>query len=310
MSSVLLIHNPVAARTSVAVLESIRCVFSSAGWQVAVADTQRAGDAEELARKGVAAGVDVVAVYGGDGTTIQAVGGMVGGGTALGLLPGGTGNVLAGNLRLPRNPVRAARVIVAGTPQPIDLGRLTCGDSVRYFSVGCGAGFDAEIMTGTTEVAKRRFGVAAYVAKTLEVLGNLKAVPHRITIDGHTREVEATSVLVVNCGEIIPPILRLKKDISLRDGLLDVILFSPTGYMESVGVLWQMVSGRANGQGRIQYAKGRVVLVETDQPRPVEMDGEDAGKTPFTAEVIPDGIEVYLPRGDFRRHRCSKNWNA
>jgi diacylglycerol kinase (ATP) len=296
MPSVLLIHNPVAARTSVAALDSIRGVFSSAGWRLAVADTRRAGDAEELARKGVAAGVDVIAVYGGDGTTIQAVGGMIGSGTALGLLPGGTGNLLAGNLRLPRNPVKAAKVIVDGTPQPIDLGRLSCGKSMRYFSVGCGAGFDAEIMTGTTEAAKRRYGMAAYVAKTLEVLGKLEGVRHRITIDGHTREVVATSVLVVNCGEIIPPILKLKKDISLRDGLFDVILFSPTGYMESLGVFWQMVSGRISRDGRIQYAQGRVVEVVTDRPVPVEMDGEAAGLTPFTAEVIPNGINVCQPR--------------
>lgn len=297
MPTVLLIHNPAAARTSVALLESITGVFSSAGWEVTVADSPRAGDAEELARKGVEVGVDVVAVYGGDGTTIQVVKGMIGSGTALGLLPGGTGNLLAGNLRLPRDPVSAARVIVTGAPKPIDLGRLTCGGSVRYFSVGCGAGFDAEIMTGTTEHAKRRFGMAAYVAKTLEVLGRLEAVRHHITIDGDTREVDATSVLVVNCGEIIPPILKLKKDISLRDGLLDVVLFSPTGYMESIGVFWQMVSGRTNGDGRIQYAQGRVIQVETDRPQPVEMDGEEAGYTPFTAEVIPDGIDVYLPRG-------------
>jgi YegS/Rv2252/BmrU family lipid kinase len=296
MQSVLLIHNPVAARTSVAVLESIKSVFSSAGWQVTVVDTRHVGDAEGLARKGVEAGVDVVAVYGGDGTTIQAVGGMLGTGTALGLLPGGTGNLLAGNLRLPRSPVRCAEIIVSGKPSPIDLGRLSCEGSVRHFSVGCGAGFDAEIMTGTTEAAKRRFGMAAYVAKTLEVLGNLEAVRHRITIDGRTREVDATSVLVVNCGEIIPPILKLKKDISLTDGLLDVILFSPTGYVESIGVFWQMVSGRTNGQGRIQYAQGKIVEVETDRPQPVEMDGEGAGRTPFTAEVIPNGIEVYLPR--------------
>jgi diacylglycerol kinase family enzyme len=186
---------------------------------------------------------------------------------------------------------------VEGEPCAIDLGRLTCSNSVRYFSVGCGAGFDAEIMTGTTEAAKRRFGMAAYVAKTLEVLGKLEPVLHRITIDGKLLEVEATSVLVVNCGEIIPPFLRLKKDISLRDGLLDVILFSPTGYLESVGAFFQMVSGRANDKARIQYAQGRTVRVETERPQPVEMDGDGAGVTPFTAEVIPNGIDVLLPRG-------------
>ena len=296
MKSVLLIYNPVAARTSISVLESIKRVFSSAGWQVTVADTRHVGDAEDLARNGVAEGADVVAVYGGDGTTIQAVGGMMGTGTPLGLLPGGTGNLLAGNLRLPRSPVKCAEVIVKGKPHPIDLGRLSIGGKERYFSVGCGAGFDAEIMTGTTEAAKKRFGMAAYVAKTLEVLGNLETVPHRITIDGDTRELDATCVLVVNCGEIIPPILKLKKDISLRDGLLDVVVLSPTGYMESLGVVWQMLSGRANGQGQLQYAQGKVVEVETDRPQPVEMDGEGAGRTPFTAEAIPNGIEVYLPR--------------
>lgn len=296
MKSVLLVYNPVAARTTMPALASIRRVFANAGWQVIDAETRRVGDAEDLARQGVDSGVDVVAVYGGDGTTIQAVGGIIGTGTALGLLPGGTGNLLAGNLRLPRNPVKCAEIIVSGEPKPIDLGRLSCGGSVRYFSVGCGAGFDAEIMTGTTEAAKRRFGMAAYVAKTLAVLGNLQVVRHRITIDGHSREVDATSVLVVNCGEIIPPILKLKKDISLRDGQLDVILFNPTGYIESMEVFWQMVSGRSNGQGRLQYAKGKVIEVETDRPQPVEMDGEEAGKTPFTAEVIPNGIEVYLPR--------------
>jgi YegS/Rv2252/BmrU family lipid kinase len=296
MKSVLLIHNPVAARTSISALESIKRVFANADWRVVDAETRRVGDAADLARKGVDAGVDVVAVYGGDGTTIQAVGGMMGTGTALGLLPGGTGNLLAGNLRLPRNPVKCAEIIVTGEPSPIDLGKLSCGGAVRHFSVGCGAGFDAEIMIGTTGMAKRRFGMAAYVAKTLEVLGKLQVVKHRITIDGNTREVDATSVLVVNCGEIIPPVLKLKKGISLTDGLLDVVLFNPTGYMESVGVFWQMVSGRANGQGRLQYAKGKVIEVETDRPQPVEMDGEGAGQTPFTAEVIPNGIEVYLPR--------------
>jgi YegS/Rv2252/BmrU family lipid kinase len=296
MKSVLLIYNPIAARTRGSVFESVRDVFTNAGWDIRTANTEHDADARQLAQQGVEAGVDVVAVYGGDGTTIMAVEGMIGSGTALGLLPGGTGNLLAGNLRLPRNPVRAAEAIVNGVPSPIDLGRLTSGDFVRHFSVGCGAGFDAEIMTGTTGAAKRRYGVAAYVAKTLEVLGNLEVVNHRITIDGNTREVEATSVLVVNCGEIIPPILKLKKDISLRDGLLDVILFNPTGYLESIEVFWQMVSGRTNGQGRLQYAQGRVVEVETDRPQPVEMDGEGAGQTPFKAEVIPNGIEVYLPR--------------
>ena len=294
MPSALLIHNPVAARVSAAVLQSIVEIFSDAGWGVVTADTLRPGDAEDLARKGAASGVDVVAVYGGDGTTIQAVAGMMGTGAALGLIPGGTGNLLANNLRLPRNPIKAARVILQGSARPVDLGRLTCNGAVRHFAVACGAGIDAEIMTAS-EDAKRRWGMAAYVAKTLGVVGHIRSVPHRITVDGQTLEVDAASVLVANCGEVIPPVLRLKQGILPDDGLLDVVVLRANGLMESVGVVWQMVSGRPNGTDRVQYAQGRVVRVETDEPRLVEMDGEAAGVTRFTAEVIPGGVRVILP---------------
>ncbi len=295
MPRVMLIHNPVAARTTPATLDSVLNVFSSAGWQVTPAETTRPEDSQEFARQGVKDGFDVIAVYGGDGTTIQAISGTIGSETPFGLIPGGTGNLLAGNLRLPRNPAAAARVIVEGKPRPVDLGRLTCGGKVKYFSVGCGTGFDAEIMTETSEEAKRRFRMFAYVAKTIEVLGRLEPKPHRVTIDGHTREVDLTSIVVANCGEIIPPILRWRAGISLDDGLFDIVLISASNYLECIEVLLQMLSGNSNGRGRIEFATGRRIEVETDEPRPVELDGDGAGVTPFVAEVVPGGIEVLMP---------------
>ena len=111
--------------------------------------------------------VDVVAVFGGDGTTMQAAAALVGTDVALGVIPGGTGNLLAGNLRIPASPARAARALVTARPRPFDLGRMERPGGAQYFAVACGAGYDARVMAGTLSEHKRRWGMAAYVATTL-----------------------------------------------------------------------------------------------------------------------------------------------
>ena len=116
------------------------------------------GDARRLAAEGVAQGVDVVAVFGGDGTTMQAAAALVGTDVALGVIPGGTGNLLAGNLRIPSAPARAARRWSAARPRPFDLGRMERADGAHYFAVACGAGYDARVMAGTLSRAQAALG--------------------------------------------------------------------------------------------------------------------------------------------------------
>ena len=101
---------------------------------------------------------------------MQAAASLVGSGTALGVIPGGTGNLLAGNLRMPSHPVRAARALLEGHGTPLDLGRMERADGVHYFAVACGAGYDARVMAETTTQDKQRWRFAAYVATTLRLL--------------------------------------------------------------------------------------------------------------------------------------------
>ncbi|UCG86541.1 MAG: diacylglycerol kinase family lipid kinase [Gemmatimonadota bacterium] len=294
VAQALLIHNPSAARTRRRTVDSICSVFKSAGWTVEAPGTRHADDAANIADQGVTAGVDVIAVYGGDGT-IHSVAGRVGASVPLGLIPGGTGNLLAGNLRLPRSPARAAKVIVSGKPRNIDLGRLTCDGGVNHFTVACGAGFDAELMAGTSGPSKRRLKMGAYIVTAWQLLGRHRTVPYQITVDGEQYELEAASVLVANCGEIIPPYLRLREGISPYDGVLDVVALDANGVWESVQVVWQLLARRAGDDCRIRHIPGRTVRVETEELQPVQLDGESAGTTPFTAEVTPGGISVILP---------------
>jgi YegS/Rv2252/BmrU family lipid kinase len=298
MARALLITNPAAARTDPKVIREVCRVLERRGIRVEVVGINMPGEASELARRGVADGVEIIAVYGGDGTTMTAVRGMVGQPVVLGLIPGGTGNILAGNLRIPRNPAKAAALLATGRPREIDLGRVERPDGTHYFAVNCGAGFDAELMAATSERDKRRWGIGAYVAAAWQQLSDVTSVPHRIEVDGIPLETRAATVLVANCGELIPPLVRLKADIVPDDGLLDVVVLSADGMVDSVGVFWHLLSGTGNGDKRIEYARGRRVSIETTPARPVQLDGEPAGMTPLVAEVVPRAIRILVPPAD------------
>src|SRR5579884_3639169 len=102
MTRALLITNPAAARTDARAVTAIRDTLRGGGWEVEVVATARPGDARRFAAEARGQGCDVLVCYGGDGTAMQVAAGIAGSDIPLGLVPGGTGNLLAGNLRLPR----------------------------------------------------------------------------------------------------------------------------------------------------------------------------------------------------------------
>jgi diacylglycerol kinase (ATP) len=296
----LVITNPAAARTAPVAVNAVMSTLRAAGWEAEVLATGGPGDARKLAEYGVAEGVDVVAVFGGDGTTMQAAAGLVGTEVALGVIPGGTGNLLAGNLRIPASPARAAKVLVSARPKPFDLGRMERPGGPQYFAVACGAGYDARVMAGTLSEHKRRWGMAAYVATTLRLIADIRSTLHAITIDGVEYEANAAMVLVANCGEVIPPLIRLGPGITPDDGMLDVVVMRANNFSQSVRAVWDLlrVAPGSMGEGAyVGYARGREVRVESDPVQPVQLDGEPGGETPFSASVIPGAIKVMVPVG-------------
>jgi diacylglycerol kinase (ATP) len=293
MSRALLITNPAAARTQQRAVEAVMRTLRGAGWDAEVLATGGPGDAKRLAEYGVKEGVDVVAVFGGDGTTMQAAAALVGTDVSLGIIPGGTGNLLAGNLRIPASPARAARALVAGKPTPFDLGRMERPGGVQYFAVACGAGIDARVMAGTLSEHKRRWGMAAYVATTLRLVGDIKSTMHVITIDGVEYDAHAAMVLVANCGEVIPPLVRLRPGIRPDDGLLDVVVVQANGFSQSVRAVWDLLR---SADTLVGFASGREIRVESDPVQPVQLDGEGGGVTPFTATVVPGAIRIMVPK--------------
>ena len=304
MTRALLIANLAAARTAWAKVERVAGTLRTGGWDVQIIATQGPGHARELAELGVAEKVDVVAVFGGDGTTMQAAAALVGTDVALGVIPGGTGNLLAGNLRIPASPVRAALALLTAEPRAFDLGRMERSAGPQYFAVACGAGYDARVMAATLSEQKRRWGMGAYVATTLRLIAGIQSTLHHITIDDVEYEAHAAMVLVANCGEVIPRIVRLGPGITPTDGLLDVVVLRADNFSQSVRAVWDLIRvspGVLGGGTFVAHARGREVRVESDQVQPVQLDGEPGGETPFTATVVPGAIRILVPPSR-RRH--------
>ncbi|MBM4186991.1 MAG: diacylglycerol kinase family lipid kinase [Gemmatimonadetes bacterium] len=298
MPRAFLIANPVAGRASPEALEVLLRTFRLAGWRVEWEATRGPGHARDLAAAAVRDGAEAILVMGGDGTTMQAAAAVANTGVPIGLLPGGTGNVLAGNLRLPRTMLKAAEIILEGRIRRVDLGRLTRDDGVHYFGVACGAGADARVMGETATGDKRRLGIGGYFQTLFRVIPELRSTPCVVTVDDQRIETEAAVVLVLNCPEVIPPLVAVRRDAAFDDGWLDVLILSANSPWEVLRGASRTFLNFVTGGGEtpyLRYGRGRVVTVEMPVPQPVQYDGDLAGVTPVTAEIQPGALAVFAP---------------
>jgi diacylglycerol kinase family enzyme len=290
----LLITNPFAARAHDRAVAAICGILRDGGWHVDVQATASHGHARVIAEQARNEGFDVLVSHGGDGTAMQVAAGIAGTPIALGLIPGGTGNVLAGNLRLPRSTKRAARQLLTARPHPIDLGVVDRSDGPHYFAVAAGTGFDAQLMADTAVAEKRRWKVGAYLARAALSLSSARSAVHRITVDGQTSDVRAAMLLVLNCGQLPPGFIKLRERLAPDDGWLDVVALDADGALQSVSAVLALL---LRGKHRVWWGRGRTIRVElarSDKPRLVQLDGEVIGDTPFEARLLPGALAVLV----------------
>jgi YegS/Rv2252/BmrU family lipid kinase len=291
----LLITNPAAARAAGAGLEEARRRLVEGGLEVEIAATSGPGDAERMARDAVAADVPLLVAHGGDGTAMEVAAVLVGTGRPLGLLPAGTGNLLAGNLGIRRSPRAAAEVILQGSRRVIDVGRLVSTNGTRYFAVAAGAGFDAELMRRTASHHKRAFGMGAYVATAAGLATAITRAAVKVEVDGAVREARAATVLVANCGELIPGVLPLGPRIAPDDGLLDVVVLDAASLPGAARVALRLLIRRPDADAGVTFHAARRVTITADPVLPVQADGEAAGYTPLSVQVVPSALTVLAP---------------
>ena len=271
--------------------EEICAALAEAGWPRPLwLETTPEDPGGGQAAHAVRRGVEVVFACGGDGTVMACAGALAGTGTALAILPSGTGNLLATNLGLPSRVVDGVRVAVAGTRKLIDLGHC----ETTYFTVMAGMGFDAQMIDGTSERLKARVGWPAYVLGALRRLRD-RPVRVRIRLDGGeplTRR--ARTVLIGNVGRLQGGI-PLLPDAEPDDGWLDVAVLSPHTLGHWLALAWGVL-GRRKRVPRLETFRARRVEVFCRKVQPRELDGDViAPGRDLAVEVHPGVLWVCVP---------------
>jgi YegS/Rv2252/BmrU family lipid kinase len=291
-SRIHVIANPAAGRGA-PILHILNSVFRPSGiiWDVSV--TQGSGDAARFAAQAVATGVDVVAVYGGDGTVMEVAGSLAGHPTPLAILPGGTANLMAVELGIPRNLTNAARIAVRedSLPRVVDLGKA--GD--RRFMLRVGIGLEAQKVESTSREMKDRFGMLAYSLGALQALRTSEPARFRLSLDGQQAECEAIACVVDNAGTIGIPGLSHSHQVSVSDGFFDVFALRDLhGLLSGPPRPGRTPAGhrRRAGTEIAQHWRARHITIVTDPPLPVQADGEMWGTTPISIDVLPRAIRV------------------
>jgi diacylglycerol kinase family enzyme len=180
MRKFLLLVNPVLQQTGRRRGDVARVtqIFRDAGVSADVMETGEDRAAGPKARRAAAEGYDAVVVFGGDGTIFDVIQGIAGLSLPLGIIPFGTGNVLAQNLKVPKDPVAAARWILRSGPRSVPLGKITCctpeGRQSWFFAMAAGMGVHAELMSAARRAGK---SVAGGQRITLPVAGCYSTIP-------------------------------------------------------------------------------------------------------------------------------------
>ena len=249
-----------------------------------------------IASQAVAAHVDLVIAAGGDGTIRAVADAMAHTGIPLGLVPAGTGNLLARNLDLPLEEVDAIEVALSRQVRQLDLVKIIVDDRApEHFAVMAGIGVDAMIMDETDEGLKDKVGSAAYFVAAAKALGRL---PVRMTVqlDGN-RPVRRQAMLCVigNVGTLRGN-LTLIPGARPDDGLLDIYIASPRRFRHWVKIALRLMTRRAKKDDQVDQHTGKRVRIKLHEKDNYQLDGDVVGEaTTLDAEIQPGALALCVP---------------
>lgn len=296
--SIHIIVNP-AAGGERPVLSILNDAFHSSGidWEVLI--TKESGDARRFAEAAVADGIDVVGVFGGDGTVMEAAGALVGKQTPLAIFPGGTANVMSVELGIPSDLAQACALVTNENSviRDIDVGQT----GPHTFLTRVGLGLEAAVIEATDRDQKNRLGWVAYALNILRQMADPQVAHYRLNIDGQEIRTEGLMCMVANSGIITPNSaltgggpLRFAPNILVDDGLLDVVVIRNGDPASLLAVAASMMAGNEDAEPLLHW-QGREIHVEAEPRQSVQLDGDMLGESPLAVRVVPRGLRVLVP---------------
>lgn len=308
MRKAVLLYNPLSGRRHLRRLADVEAALTAlrrGGVEAILEPTRGQADATEQARQAIAAGYDTIFACGGDGTVHDVLQGMVGSDAALGVIPLGTANALAHDLRLPLSAVAAARASLTAKPRRTAVGCVQYLDfdgnrGSRYFMVAAGIGADAHLFYKLNPLVKGHLGMAAYYAMATRLW--LTHPMEKFAVETEAEAVvEVSQLLAVRIRNFGGALRELAPGASLERNDLRLVLFrtrSRLAYLRYIvrgmaGAHWQvggidLVYGVKLGcRARCDSAPGLRIFVEAD--------GELLGTLPAEISIVPDAVSLLVP---------------
>lgn len=285
--------------TKVADVDSLRTTVAKscaeAGWdEPVIIETTKDDPGAGMARDAIKSGADLILSAGGDGTVMAIAAALSGTGVPLGILPLGTGNLLARNLGLPLKVDQAIEVALKGRDRTIDLGSMTKdgAEDATVFAVMAGVGFDAAMMDDAPEGVKDKLGWPAYIISGAKHLRD-RSITMGLRIDDEpplTRHV--SSVIVGNVGTLQGG-LQLLPDAIPDDGQLDVVVLQPTRPIDWLRVIGRLITRAKKEDRELERFRGKRVEIRLRHPQPSQLDGDTQGAvSKLVIEVVPAALVV------------------
>lgn len=286
------IINPASGKNE-PILNTLNDVFHAFDIQWDVGLTHQYGDAQKLARQAAESGqYDLVVGYGGDGTQHEIVNGLMHTGITMGILPGGTGNGLGTGLGVPRNLSEAALLLCQSRhTRSLDVAAMRQeGEEDTYFIQRLYAGIEPEQQT--SREMKDKYGPFAYFISLKSQIETMPTVDYKLTIDGQEITDRGQKCYIVNSATTGSG-LSIDVNFQPDDGLLDVFVVGRD--METIKAASARFLQLPTAVAGMHYWRGKTVTLETTPSQALWYDGEFAGRTPVTVEVLPGAIKVAVP---------------
>ena len=222
-----------------------------------------------------------------------------GDGVELAVIPRGTGWDFVRTFDIPRDLDGALDVALAGSVREIDLGvatyRTRAGEEARStFANVASAGISGAIAQRANESSKALGGKISYYWATLAVFFGWETGEMRVTVGGESRSGKMIDAMVCN-GRFLGGGMMMCPDAEPDDGLFDVLLIGDVTKRDLAFVLPKTYKGKHLPHPRLELLRGSVVTIESDEPLPVELDGEQPGTTPARFEIVPRALRLRVP---------------
>lgn len=273
--------------------ELVRLGLTAAGYPDPLWLETTAEDAgRSMARQALEAGVDLVLAAGGDGTVRIVAAVLAGTDVAMGIIPVGTGNLLARNLDIPLDVPAALDVALGESERRIDtvVLRVDGGEPDR-FAVIAGTGLDAMIMDNVDDRLKKFIGPGAYFIAATKAIGRLP-VPVQIVVDGKRHRRNAVVCLLASCGQL-PGDLGLIPAARPDDGVLHVYVAFPTRPSHWLKAFLRLITRRPQKDDHVRIWTGRKVEVRLQEKDAYQLDGDVEGEgRVLVAEVDPGSLRI------------------